>query len=738
MNKNENITWLCFLLCVTFSISIQAQSPETIQQEMDRSLIRAAQSGNLEEVKKYLAAVANPNATNEHDNNNSALHYAAMGGYNDVVQELLQHGADPTALNAFDQTPRAVAYSQHTLRILLLGHGFRSPYTQTTEETMQKQLNERLISAIMHRDQDAFSRALRDGADPNATNDNILPLRLSDGTIIMIEQSFGWMVGMPALFLSISNNPSSFVEDLLLAKADIHAVYRPTPTQRLNVLSPEISVHDPQTRSLLRMHGARELPNTPPERSLAEKQMDSNLLVASAHGDMQKVLELLEAGANPNAADHNNTTALHWGASSGSVDVVRVLIAYGADSMAITVFAETVYDWAANADIQNVLGIRGSYAIGLTLNSYPDVYTYTTRDQSQNRQAQLDEQLRQAILETTEHIYSKEALEAIDQALAEGANVNAIYKQVQINRHPGSSQREVIIFTPLHLAIQNTNFAVVRRLLSRGASLTFPYRRFILYQGNGNDQEYATHFGNDSTHYEGMHTHYEVIAEASAVNLAIQLENNSAHQLLEVFREYQVLDVNLPLNQNGQTLLHQAAATNDASTVSHLLDLGANPNIRDHQNRLPSQATTSFAIENMILSHKNFKATESSLEELYSLYGQSQKFFFAVIKYGSIDAVTRVLTSMRANGVNLNIVDENGRNFLHWAAMRGSPDIVRLLLNAGVAYTAFDRSGKQPIDLAKDEAITSLIRQKSDEDIEVQQSRIKRCLQNLNKSTNTK
>ena len=698
-----------FMWLLTISLSFPVFSQDQFKQgELDREILRFVQAGNLEEVEISLLAVANPNAKNEHDQNNTALHYAAMGGHKAIVEILLQHGADPLAVNDLDQTPAMVAKNR-SIANMLNQYGTYSP--PSPEDIRQQRLDKQLIRATIRNDFDQAMGALSAGANPNATDDRkvrILPLRLSTGEVISVEQRFGW-TGMPVLFSSMAHSGAQLVDALIINGANIDTVLTVNIIKKINVLSEGVSVRDPQTRQVLQHHGAKELPPDVNERSITEQQMDSSLLVAAAHGDVQQILELLGAGANPNAADHNNTTALHWAASSHNVDAVRVLIAYGADPGVITLFAETVYDWATNTDIRSILEKRSGNSLGLTLNSYSRRYIYTTNDHS--RQEQLNDQLRLAILEYPEAYKRRDmGIDDIGEAIASGANVNAIYKEVRITQ---LGERIVSIYTPLHLAIQTNNIEAMRILLSQGASITFPYRVFTLYRGHGNDQQDFT--GDHRTHYEGMHTEYKVVAEASAISLALQNENTSAQQLIEVFRDYDSLDVNIPLNQNGQTLLHQAAHANDSSTVSSLLQLGANPNIKDRQNRLAAQVTTEPEIEALILSHDSFESHEFTVDELYQIYGRHSQLLFAVVKYGSVEAVKETLTTVQAQeGVSdirnmVNMVDTSGRNFLHWASLRGDLTIIQLLMSVGVSSTALNKLGQTPVDAARNSQVARFI-----------------------------
>ncbi|MFH0821783.1 MAG: ankyrin repeat domain-containing protein [Pseudomonadota bacterium] len=55
------------------------------------------------------------------------------------------------------------------------------------------------------------------------------------------------------------------------------------------------------------------------------------LMIAARAGDMEEVLRLLNEGAEVNATSPSGYTALHYAASKGHADLVRLLLRHGAD-----------------------------------------------------------------------------------------------------------------------------------------------------------------------------------------------------------------------------------------------------------------------------------------------------------------------------------------------------------------------------------------------------------------------
>ncbi len=59
-------------------------------------------------------------------------------------------------------------------------------------------------------------------------------------------------------------------------------------------------------------------------------------------GDVEGVTELLDMGCDVNGSDYDGRSALHLAASEGKVDVVRLLLAWGAKVNALDRWGSTV------------------------------------------------------------------------------------------------------------------------------------------------------------------------------------------------------------------------------------------------------------------------------------------------------------------------------------------------------------------------------------------------------------
>ena len=74
---------------------------------------------------------------------------------------------------------------------------------------------------------------------------------------------------------------------------------------------------------------------------MTDRLRRTDLHYAAVDGDLPRVAALLDAGADPSAADGNGWTPLHFAAQAGAVDVIERLLAAGAVVDAIDAHGNT-------------------------------------------------------------------------------------------------------------------------------------------------------------------------------------------------------------------------------------------------------------------------------------------------------------------------------------------------------------------------------------------------------------
>jgi ankyrin repeat protein len=152
-------------------------------------------------------------------------------------------------------------------------------------------------------------------------------------------------------------------------------------------------------------------------------------------------------------------------------------------------------------------------------------------------------------------------------------------------------------------------------------------------------------------------------------------------------------DVNAHHREAGSTPLQYAVLTNRADMVRLLLKAGALTagSYREGQSVLHMAAARGSApIIELLLDAK---------ADLQALDSNGNTPLDSAVLHGQTKAVEALLRH-HANVRYVHPVD--GRGALHEACMRGFPDLIRPLLDAGADITARDRFGQTPLDIALD------------------------------------
>jgi len=274
------------------ALVLEAKIPDT-----GSALIEAASKGDSEVVEALLDSGADINARDEQ--NQTALHQAANRGHTAVVKFLLERGADVNAKNLFGQTPLlAPVYrgSLDTVRALLSAGAdvdARSGLTGQTPLLIVSSGPTKVVEAL-----------LEEGADVNAK---------------------GKFYHETALMLAAISGNKATVKSLLEKGADVKAA---STNGRTAMLMAE-SLGHAEVVKLLQDYGA------PRETSIALLPLEAYLpryLVVNAKKrqrlSSQAALALLSRGAEVKADEE---TALLFAATRGDVEAVSALLDNGAD-----------------------------------------------------------------------------------------------------------------------------------------------------------------------------------------------------------------------------------------------------------------------------------------------------------------------------------------------------------------------------------------------------------------------
>ena len=148
-------------------------------------------------------------------------------------------------------------------------------------------------------------------------------------------------------------------------------------------------------------------------------------------------------------------------------------------------------------------------------------------------------------------------------------------------------------------------------------------------------------------------------------------------------------DIDEPAN-DGKTALHLAVALQMASEAARLLELGANPNIRDEDGMAPLHTAVyvdrTAQVTGILLDHGADPNMATSGDSSYA--GKSPLHVAA--ERGRKLSVERLLE----HGARIDLCDAAGRTALHLAMANDRSDVVKLLLNHGADLMARDHAGR--------------------------------------------
>ena len=195
--------------------------------EADRALLEAARDGNIEAVRQHLAAGADVNVNDQRGYGGSTpLHVAAQEGHNQVIELLIDNGANVNAKRSDGATPLDWAEDEPKIADLLREHGGKHGSIHT---------------AAAGGDTEAVKEFLAAGTDVNAKN----------------------QLGRTPLHAAAYRGHTVVVELLVANDADVNAlsVNGKTPLDWAETVyegvQPEYKAAYEETVDLLRKHGGK-------------------------------------------------------------------------------------------------------------------------------------------------------------------------------------------------------------------------------------------------------------------------------------------------------------------------------------------------------------------------------------------------------------------------------------------------------------------------------------------------
>jgi uncharacterized protein len=577
-------------------------------------LLIAAKNNN-EKLISLLLAKSGINVNARDKDGYTALMYAALNENNPMVLMLIQHGAHPCVCNNQKATALDLIKSKKNGSLLII----------SSLQEAQRKILTAYLSRIRQLDKNIFKELQANLALPI-----VFPTCYLTPELVINLITLGYQYHS-----QIPEEDKFNTIDLLRKIVDNPQVLKNTLDNALVLISKHESrggVDDIVMAKLLLNAGA----------NVNAKNSDdvTALMPASGQGKIALVKLLIDAHTNVNAQDKHNNTPLTDALRGGHTEIVKLLLAAGASVNKEDKWGKVPLHWAVAWGKKDI--------VELLLKSGADV----------NR-ADNDG-------ETPLHLAVDKGYSEIVQLLFHaGANVNVRGKHG---------------YTPLYWASNRGNSDIVKLLLSFGADVTIP----------------------------------DEFSMTALMSATIEHKGNPIQHLLEAGADVNAQD------DEGNTALHYAAHLDDKDIVALLLNAGANVNVKNEDNITPlTWAIEQGRIDSVQLLIKACADVNArnSLDQTPLMYTANKghtdiaKFLLkagakvnAQDKRGNTPLMeastcghTEMVKLLIAIGAHVNIKNKNGVEALFYAVEKESIEIIKLLLQAGAAVNTQDNQGVTPL-----------------------------------------
>ncbi len=298
-------------------------------------LQQAVAAGELEQVKKLIAAKADVNETGPQQV--TAVHLASEKGHAEILAALIEAGGNIDAVDAQLMQPLHLAANAETARLLIakgakVNAGTPSP----------------LYMATMNGKAEVVRELLRQGTDAKKSDcATMLNWATFAGRVKVVKELFQLRDAKTLLAAKSTYSPLHVAASGSFGDMGASA----SAQQRLDIAK------------LLVANGAdvdaRWGENVDPLSGAAHMIGTTPLMFASQRGEAEMVTFLLDRQADVVAKNESGQTALHFAAQYGQRDVVESLLKANADVNALTREAKTPLDLARDAAVEVLLIQKG-------------------------------------------------------------------------------------------------------------------------------------------------------------------------------------------------------------------------------------------------------------------------------------------------------------------------------------------------------------------------------------------
>ena len=697
---------------------------------------RACEKGNLLKVKSMVERGHDVNKKDEKDYlwYRTPLMYAAGEGRFDVVKYLINHGADVSKTNFFEQTALHHASEYGHLKVveLLLSKGAGIDVEDTLCHTpLTLAARTGLIAILLC--------LINHGVDLNKRNVHkrtalhyaiecghleVLELLLSKGAGIDVEDEDGHA----PLTLAAKKGRS----DILLCLINHGADLDKTNVHKRTALHYASEYGHLEVVELLLSKGAGI--------DVEDKDDHTSLTLAAKTGRSDILLCLINHGADLNKTNVHKRTALHYASEYGHLEVVELLLSKGAGIDVEDKDGHTPLTLAAKTGRSDILLCLINH--GADLNK-TNVHKRTV----------LHYAIECGHLKVVELLLSKGA--EIDVEDEDGHTPLMLAAKTGrsdillclINQGADLNKTNVHKRTALHYASEYGHLEVVELLLSKGAGidvedkdghtpLTLAAKKgrsdiLLCLINQGADLNKTNVHKRTALHYASEYGHLEVVELLLSKDAGLDVEDKLCHTLLTLAaktgRSYILLclinqgaDLN-KRNVDKRTALHYAIECGHLKVVELLLSKGAEIDLEDEDGHTPLMLAAKTGRSDILLCLINQGAdlNKTNVQKRTALhyaseYGHLEVVELLLSKGAGLDVEDKlchtlltlaaktgrsyILLCLINHGADLNKTNVHKRTALHYASEYGHLEVVELLLSKGAGIDVEDEDGHAPPD----------------------------------------
>lgn len=611
-----------------------------------RELFEGCRNGDVTRVKK-LVTPHNVNARDTTGRKSTPLHFAAGFGRRDVVEHLLENGANVHAKDDGGLIPlhNACSFGHAEVVQLLLKHGADPNARDNWNYTP---LHEAAIKGKV----DVCIVLLQHGADAGIRNtDGKIPLDLADPSTRAV------LTGDYRKDELLESARSGNEEKLLSLLTSINVNCHASDGRKSTPLHLAAGYNRVRIVQLLLQHGA--------DVHAKDKGGLVPLHNACSYGHFEVTEMLIKAGANVNAMDLWQFTPLHEAASKSRAEVCSLLLAHGADPGLLNCHSKSPVMVAPTRDLQDrmLYEYKGHALLDATRQSdLARIKKYNTPDMANFKHPFTgDTALHMAAVSS----FPKRK-QAVELLLRKNANVN---------------EKNEEYLTPLHMAADKSHFDVIDILLKNGAKVN-------AVDGLG---QTALHRCSREGNVQACRLLLSGGADPSIVSVqgctAAQLASDAVQQLLQ----------HEPQRGGADTEFHllEAAKAGDLEVVKKLVaSHGDIVNCRDVDGR--QSTPLHFAA-----GYNRVAVVEYLLQHGADVHAKDKGGLVPLhnaCSYGHYEVADLLVK----HGASVNVSDLWKFTPLHEATAKGKYDIVKLLLKHGADPSKKNRDGNTPLDLVRD------------------------------------